>query len=77
MPKASTNYIVIAVAFSAITLMYWLAADPPNPRILAITGAGVLFSIGITLYKKRSGRLQSLCRILRSRWSKLSALPLS
>jgi hypothetical protein len=58
MPKASINYIVIAIAFSAITLMYWLAADPPSPWILAITGAGVLLSIGITLYKKRAGRLQ-------------------
>jgi hypothetical protein len=57
-PKATTNYIAIAVAFSVLTLMYWLAADPPNPWILAITGAGVLFSIGITLYKKRTGRLQ-------------------
>lgn len=58
MPKAVTNYIAIAVVFSAITLMYWIAADPPNPWILAITGAGVLFSIGITLYKKRSRRLE-------------------
>jgi hypothetical protein len=58
MPKASTNYIVIAVVFSAITLMYWLAADPPNPWVLGITGAGVLFSIGTTLYKKRTGRLE-------------------
>ena len=58
MPKALTNYIAIAIAFSALTLMYWLAADPPNPWILAVTGAGVLFSIGITLYKKRTGRLQ-------------------
>lgn len=58
MPKAITNYIAIAAVFSAITLMYWLAADPPNPWILAVTGAGVLFSIGMTLYKKRTGRLQ-------------------
>ena len=58
MPKASTNYIAIAVVFSAITLTYWLAADPPSPWIFAITGAGVLFSIGVTLYKKRTGRLQ-------------------
>lgn len=58
MPKAMTNYIAIAVAFSALTLMYWLAADPPNPGSLAVTGAGVLFSIGITLYKKGAGRLQ-------------------
>ena len=58
MPKASTNYIVIAVAFIAITLSYWLAADPPSPWIFAITGAGVLFSVGITLYRKRAGRLQ-------------------
>jgi 4-hydroxybenzoate polyprenyltransferase len=58
MPKTIINYIAIAVAFSILILMYWIAADPPNPWILVFIGAAVLFIIGISLYKKRTGRLQ-------------------
>ena len=58
MKTIRTTYIVIAVGFSAITLMYWLAADPPNPWIFAVTGEGALFSVGVTLYRKRKGHFE-------------------
>jgi len=57
MSSAKTNYLVVVLGFAAITIMYWVAADPPSPWILAITGAGALFGIGVTIYKKRKGQL--------------------
>jgi hypothetical protein len=55
MKPLTMRYLVIVIAFSAITISYWVAADPPNPWIIAITGAGALASIGITIAKKRAG----------------------
>ena len=54
MNSLTVRYLVIAVGFSAITVSYWLAADPPNPWFLPITAAGIMVSIGITLAKKRA-----------------------
>lgn len=54
---AKTNYVVIAIFSVAVTAMYWFAADPPSPWFFAVTGAGALFSIGVTIYKKRKGKL--------------------
>ena len=59
MNPLTMRYLVIVVGFSAITVSYWLAADPPNPWILAITAAGILVSIGITLAKKRAGHFDN------------------
>lgn len=59
MNPLTIRYLVIVVGFSAITVSYWLAADPPNPWILAITAAGILVSIGITLAKKRAGHFDN------------------
>ncbi|HEY6803388.1 MAG TPA: hypothetical protein VI306_07400 [Pyrinomonadaceae bacterium] len=55
--SAKLNYVIIAIGFPAITAMYWFAADPPSPWIFAVTGAGALFSIGVTIYRKRKGTL--------------------
>jgi hypothetical protein len=52
-----TVAIGAVVGFAAITVMYWLAADPPSYWIFAITGAGMLFSIGTILFRKRRGTL--------------------
>lgn len=57
MASAKTNYFVIAIGFAAILIMYWFAADPPSYWIFPIVGAGVLFSIGATIYKRRKGSL--------------------
>jgi hypothetical protein len=54
---AKTNYVLIAIVFPAITAMYWFAADPPSPWIFAVTGGFALFSIGVTIYRKRKGTL--------------------
>lgn len=59
MNSLTIRYLVIVVGFSTITVSYWLAADPPNPWILAITAAGILVSIGITLAKKRAGHFDN------------------
>lgn len=59
MNSLTIRYLVIVVGFSAITVSYWLAADPPSPWILAITAAGILVSIGITLAKKRAGHFDN------------------
>ena len=59
MNSLTIRYLVIVVGFSAITVSYWLAADPPNPWIFAITAAGILVSIGITLAKKRAGHFDN------------------
>ena len=59
MNALTVRYLVIVVGFSAITVSYWLAADPPNPWFLAITAAGILVSIGITLAKKRTGHFNN------------------
>lgn len=59
MNPLTLRYLVIVVGFSAITVSYWLAADPPNPWILAITAASILVSIGITLAKKRAGHFDN------------------
>ena len=58
MNALTVRYLVI-VGFSAITVSYWLAADPPNPWFLAITAAGILVSIGMTLAKKRAGHFDN------------------
>ena len=50
-----TRYIAIVIAITAITGSYWLAADPPNPWVLAIAAAGLPVSIGIITAKKRAG----------------------
>ena len=49
------RYIVILIGIAAIAGSYWLAADPPNPWFLAIAAAGLLVSIGITVFKNRRG----------------------
>ncbi len=54
-----TRYIVIVVAIASITGSYWLAADPPNPWILAIAAAGILVSVGITIAKRRAGHFDN------------------
>lgn len=59
MNSLTVRYLVIVVGFSAITVSYWLAADPPNPWFLAITAAGILVSVGITLAKKRAGHFDN------------------
>ncbi len=48
-------YIVTAITLSAITAMYWWAADPPNPWIFGVTGGGALLCVGIILAKRRAG----------------------
>ena len=50
-----SRYLVIVIAIAAITVSYWLAADPPNPWFLAIAAAGILVSVGITIAKRRAG----------------------
>lgn len=50
-----TRYVVLIIGFLVIAASYWLTADPPNPWFLAITAAGILVSIGITIAKKRAG----------------------
>lgn len=55
MKPSTVRYIVIVVAVSTITLSYWIAADPPNPWILAVAAAGILVSVGITIAKGRAG----------------------
>lgn len=59
MNPLTVRYLAIVVGFSAITVEYWLAADPPSPWFLAITAAGILVSIGITLAKKRAGHFDN------------------
>jgi len=49
------RYIVIVIAFTVLTVTYWFAAVQPSPWIFAITGAGILVSIGITIAKNRAG----------------------
>lgn len=49
------HYIVIAIVVSAITAMYWLAADPPNAWILAFMSGVALVCIGITIARRRAG----------------------
>jgi cyanate permease len=54
-PQERLAYIVTAIMLSAITAMYWWAADPPNPWIFCITGGGALLCVGIILAKRRAG----------------------
>lgn len=56
MKPLTIRYLVIVIGFLAIAASYWFAADPPNPWLLAITAAGIMVSIGITIAKNRSGR---------------------
>ena len=55
MKPATMRYLVIVIAISTITISYWVAADPPNPWILAIAAAGILVTVGITIAKVRAG----------------------
>lgn len=55
MKPLTIRYLVIVIGFSAIAASYWFAADPPNRWFLAITAAGILVSIGITIAKDRWG----------------------
>ena len=55
MNKTTPYYLAILVGLLAITGMYWWAADPPNPWIFAVTGAGALACIGIVIYRTRAG----------------------
>lgn len=48
-------YILTPVTLSLITLMYWLAADPPSPWIFAITGGGAIVCFGIILARRQKG----------------------
>jgi hypothetical protein len=57
--KTTPYYLAILVGLSAITGMYWWAADPPNPWIFAVTGAGALASIGIMIYRTRAGHFKN------------------
>ena len=54
-PQEKLAYIVMIVTLSAITAMYWWAADPPSPWVFAITGGGALVCIGIIIARKRAG----------------------
>jgi uncharacterized integral membrane protein len=54
-PLLKQHYIVIAVTLSAITLMYWLAADPPNLWVLSFMIGGALVCAGITIARNRAG----------------------
>ena len=54
-PQEKLAYIVTGIGLAGITLMYWLAADPPSPWIFAITGGGELACIGIIIARKRAG----------------------
>ncbi len=55
MKPATMRYLVIVIAISIITILYWVAADPPSPWIFAIAAAGILVSVGITIAKGRAG----------------------
>lgn len=54
MKPSTMRYLMIVVGISIITISYWIAADPPNPWILAIAAAGILASVGITIAKRRA-----------------------
>jgi hypothetical protein len=54
-PPEKLHYAVIAVTLSAITVMYWLAADPPNIWILSFMFGAALVCIGITIARSRAG----------------------
>lgn len=54
-PLQKLHYIVIAVTLSAITLMYWFAADPPNIWILSFMAGAALVCVGITIVRSRAG----------------------
>ncbi|HEX2271724.1 MAG TPA: hypothetical protein VHH35_19415 [Pyrinomonadaceae bacterium] len=54
-PLEKTHYAVIAVTLSAITIMYWWAADPPDPWFLSFMFAAALVCIGITIARRRAG----------------------
>lgn len=53
-PVRRTHYVVIALTLAAIMVMYWLAADPPNPWILVFMGGVNLTCIGITIARCRA-----------------------
>ena len=55
MKTPTLRYLVLIVGISIITITYWLAADPPNPWVLAIAGGGILVGVGITIAKTRAG----------------------
>ena len=55
MKTLTLRYLVLVIGIAIITITYWLAADPPNPWVLAIAGAGILTGIGITIAKTRAG----------------------
>jgi hypothetical protein len=54
-PSERHPYIVTVIMLSAITAMYWWAADPPNPWIFCLTGGGAMACLGIILAKRRAG----------------------
>lgn len=59
MKPSTMRYLMIVVGISIITISYWIAADPPNPWILAIAAAGILASVGITIAKRRAGNFDN------------------
>lgn len=59
MKPSTIRYLMIVVGISLITISYWIAADPPNPWILAIAAAGILASVGITIAKSRAGHFDN------------------
>jgi len=54
-PQERLAYIVTAIALSAITGMYWWAAEPPSWGIFAFMAVGALVCFGIILARKRAG----------------------
>lgn len=52
------HYLVIIFTLSAITIMYWLAADPPNVWFLSFMGGAALLCIGITIARGRAGHFE-------------------
>jgi hypothetical protein len=53
------HFIVMVIGLSAITIMYWLAADPPNVWFLSFMGGAALLCIGITIARSRAGHFDA------------------
>ena len=49
------HYIVIVLTLSAMTVMYWVAADPPSVWVLSFMAGAALVCIGITIARSRAG----------------------
>jgi hypothetical protein len=49
------RYALIVAALVIVSLTTWFAMFEPSPYIFVFAGAGLLVSIGITIYKTRAG----------------------